>query len=181
LFCAKGFEPKVESDFTLIGQVGPIEIGTNYDCKTTLDQNLKCTGELSNIPSNLGVVTKIIGGDSEICALNAKNELYCWGTRTLNIPALSKDIKDFAFNNGAMCALLTSGKFKCWSESNSSTAPFFETPENLTDTVTEISMGTYQSPYGGKYPSVFLKTIKGDYLNYWYFEYGGYKYFRQLR
>lgn len=179
VFCAKGFEPNVESEFISNGQVDSIEIGTNYQCKTTLDQNLTCTGDISNIPANVGLVTKIIGGDSEVCALNTKNELHCWGTGTLNIPAFSKDIKDFAFNNGAMCALLTSGKFKCWNDNSS--APFFETPENLTATVTEISMGTYQSPYGGKFPSVFLKTIKGDYHNYWYFEYGGYNYFRQLR
>jgi hypothetical protein len=154
-----------EDDYEFLGKIDEIEVTEDFTCSTSLSKKLSCAGSrhISNIPKNVGETVKLSGDREQVCALNTRNELFCWGKQSrgdsLVIPSFTTDVKDFAFNRESLCIVSNLGSFKCWKANGSEPKILLKRPEFLKDPVIEISIGSHLT----KKPSIIIKTETGDY------------------
>ena len=92
-------------------------VGTGHLCVMYDDNSVQCEGSSNadgefDVPSNLGVVTSIVGGDRQTCALESDGDLVCWGK--VSVPAHIGSVRFVAINAYRKCVVDDAGALSCW-------------------------------------------------------------------
>lgn len=98
----------------LIELSSQISIGSRHHCIIT-EEGLYCDGNAIASPfldskRVENKIVKVASGQSEICALDSTNTLFCWGDYEQHT---IEDVKDFDVGAEEVCVIKTDGRAKC--------------------------------------------------------------------
>lgn len=123
-----------------------ISSGALHSCAVSVAQEVKCWGwqRNTNVPIDLGSVTKVVSGGDSSCAVNLDGKVACWGSgRWANSVQRIPAGADVATTTDHTCVLGAVGSVSCNTGHNGS---YTLMPLNLAGGM-EIRSGTNSRPY----------------------------------
>lgn len=90
-----------------------VSSGHFFTCGVTIDETVKCWGDIKNVPS--GLFSQVSSGEYHACGVLKDSSIKCWGANHYGegSPPAGSYVQVSAGNRNT-CGLTTSGLVKCW-------------------------------------------------------------------